>query len=350
MKVSNTKWIVIFISLFLAISIGVGMVNYFVDPFFCYRMSDNEHFLIPHYVSPGLIKHYDYDTLILGSSMIQNFNMDSFRTKLKCNPLHVGVSSITPEEILKYIELSENIGKTQKYYICIDTSTFASKGTVRTEEFLFKSDVLSDIKYLYNYESLFQFLPVDLMLTASKKLGFFPDSFSAKTSIDKLGNWEDEYEFDEEILIDNYNANMYEPSKLDKEKFEEQSRKVVDNFFTHLNSDDNYTFFFPPYSSLYWYDRIEDDEFSCLINAKRYFIEKAKLFGAEVFDFQGADFTVDLNLYKDTTHYSPEINDWMVNCFSNGSFCVSAYDSSASENAIIDNVSLMKQKYKELIG
>lgn len=94
----------------------------------------------------------------------------------------------------------------------------------------------------------------------------------------------------------------------------------IDDFFSQLDFDstDKYNFFFPPYSSLYWYNARKEGYMDIFFDAKGYFIEKATEYGASVYDFQSADFTTDLNNYRDITHYKPEFNDWMTDCFSDG--------------------------------
>jgi len=97
-KPSALKWIRKFLCFLLAIVLGLSGIAYAVDPFMQFRTRDNAYFLQEWYVSGGLVKNYDYDTLILGSSVTQNFDMDVFRQELGVKPLHIGLGGMTPEE------------------------------------------------------------------------------------------------------------------------------------------------------------------------------------------------------------------------------------------------------------
>ena len=86
-----------------------------------------------------------------------------------------------------------------------------------------------------------------------------------------------------------------------------------------------------------------------LIQAKRYFIEKAFEHGAVVFDFQPAELTGDLNNYKDTTHYTPEINDWMVKCFASGEHLVTSENLEAGLEQLKENTDRFREAHIDLL-
>lgn len=94
----------------------------------------------------------------------------------------------------------------------------------------------------------------------------------------------------------------------------------IDVYFDALQLDQGeHILFFPPYSMLYWAS-ISDELCDILIEGKKYYIEKALDAGIRVYDFQGADFTDDLNNYKDLTHFNGAINDWMTEQFSSDTY------------------------------
>ena len=72
-KTNFKKWIFLLFVTILAIIVVLVSLAYIIDPFFQFRVKDNKYMLTGRFVSPGLIKNYEYDTLILGSSMTQNF-------------------------------------------------------------------------------------------------------------------------------------------------------------------------------------------------------------------------------------------------------------------------------------
>jgi len=348
-NISAYSWICSFICVVIILTLIVGSVVYIIDPFFRFRVVDGKYFLNPKYVSPGLVRNYDYDTLILGSSMIQNFNMQSFRDKLNCKPLHIGIGGAKPAEILKYIELSEKVGKADTYYICIDISSFAFEPVVYTPEYLFDDGLISDFKYIYNYEAICQFVPANIALMALEKINPNTGLYDKKTQIDYLGDWSDDFRCSEKSVIENYNSGAYKPASVNPDTFYELCAKKTDDFFEILNKSKDYVFFIPPYSSLYWYDKINSGEFDVLNQGKKYFVEKALNFGATVYDFQAAELTVDLNNYRDTTHYSHQINEWIVDRFKDGAFKINRTNIDDTAEIIVANTKKLRDKYGALI-
>ena len=59
---------------------------------------------------------------------------------------------------------------------------------------------------------------------------------------------------------------------------------------------------------------------------------------------------MDLNNYKDTTHYSPEINDWMVDCFANNSYIITEEDMNEFQEILIQNTAAFREKYWDVLN
>ena len=165
-NISPKRWISAFFVIVFTIMMTLSGLAYIVDPFFQFRVKDNSYILNGWFVGSGLIKNYEYDTLILGSSMAQNFDMDLFREKLNVNPLHVCLGKINSIEVNELIQLAYETGKAERYYICVDMYAFSSDAdTSRNPSYLLKSDLLSKIHYLLSYEPWFRYIPVDISFT-----------------------------------------------------------------------------------------------------------------------------------------------------------------------------------------
>ena len=87
----STKWIKIFFGLSLIGVLFVGGVNYIVDPFQQYRVKTFYPiaFTNERYQNAGLSKNFEYDSLILGTSMTENFILDEVEKKLNFNKTKV---------------------------------------------------------------------------------------------------------------------------------------------------------------------------------------------------------------------------------------------------------------------
>jgi hypothetical protein len=84
-----------------------------------------------------------------------------------------------------------------------------------------------------------------------------------------------------------------------------------------------YYFFYPPYSALCWISA-DTNRFGTLLEFKRYVFRRTRgLPNVKVFDFQDIDdITLNLDSYKDWTHYSPEVNKFITDAMSRNEYLV----------------------------
>lgn len=350
----NAKmWIASFLALSILILSVFAGIAYIIDPYFQYRVKDNEYFLSAPYVNAGLIKNYDYDTLIIGSCMIGNFDMDQFRDELNVKPLKIENGAMGPNAISAFQNYADTIGRASQYIINIDLASYQSGEDGVLNEHLLKDDLLSKGKYLLGYETWFRFIPVDcgLMLYKAVLGDFPPGKFTQRTSIDQNGAWNLDETFGREVVVDNRLANRYEVSAVDLNNLHERMMKQIDSFLSKINFDSgSFTFIFPPYSTLYWCDTQDQGYFDTFLEAKKYFIHELLDRGCTVYDFQSAEWTNDLDNYQDSTHYCPDVNDWMFDCFLSGDYLVTAENYDTLEHNLIENTHTFRMKNADLFS
>ena len=98
----------------LAMFLAVAALVIYVDPFFHYhRPLENFPYQVDNQLSqnPGMAKHMDYDSVILGSSMTVNFNTDWFLELMDLNTIKLSYSGAYPKDqsnIMKIIFNSEH--------------------------------------------------------------------------------------------------------------------------------------------------------------------------------------------------------------------------------------------------
>lgn len=347
-KKITKKWIISFFCGVFGVLMTLCVVAYIVDPFFQFRAKDNSYMLSGQFVSPGLLKTYDYDTLIIGSSMTQNFDMDTFREKLGVKPLHIGLGKITANEELELLELAYDREEVERFYVCGDMYMFTEEPTEsKNPSYLVKNDLLSKCRYLLSYEVWARYIPIDIGFMILDRLGIsLPQKFEESKSIDKLENWSLDYTFGEDVVLSNYAGGAYGVSKVDADNLYERMKEKIDIYVSGLDfTKGEYTFFFPPYSALYWHDTQVGGTFDAYMQAKKYFVQKLTDCGAVVYDFQSSDVIVDLNNYKDITHYSPAINDWMVECFANGENIITVENCDLYQAELERKLNEFREKY-----
>ena len=348
---SAKKWITSFFAFSLAILILLTGIAYAIDPYFQFRAKDHTYFLSAPYVNAGLICNHDYDTLIVGSCMIGNFNMDRFREELHVEPLKVESGGMGPNGIAAYLNYAAGIGTASQYIVNIDLASFQSEETPVVNEHLMKTDLLSRAKYLLGYETWFRFIPVDCGLLLYKAIGgnFTSGKLAQRTSIDENGSWNQSERFGADVVLHNRLANLYEVSSVNLDGLHERMHGKIDLFLSQIDfASSSFTFIFPPYSTLYWCDTQDLGYFDTFLEAKTYFIQELLARGCTVYDFQSSDLANDLNYYKDSTHYSAQMNDWMTDCFVAGDYLVTEENLSALQNRLIENTKTFRANNPDL--
>jgi hypothetical protein len=89
--------------------------------------------------------------------------------------------------------------------------------------------------------------------------------------------------------------------------------------FVRENPDTQFYFFFPPYSILYWHNVMRENTFEATMAQYQYVAERLLEYdNVHLFYFQNMPEVTDLNNYADYSHYKPDINRYMVECFKTG--------------------------------
>ena len=247
---SAKKWILSFFAIEAAGLAVFAAAAFLIDPFFQFRVRDNTYTLQEWFVSSGLIENYRYDTLLIGSSMTRNFDMDLIRKELGAEPLHIGLGGIRPAEIGELVGLAYDSGHAGRYYICVDLGFFGNPSEEsRLPRYLLKRDLLSHLRYLLSYEVWFRYIPADLGLLLCDRLGVkLPEKISYSRSIDRLGDWEYRYNYrGKEEVIGRYQKRIGRVPALEAAGLYERMTAHIDLYFSRFHFENGeHVFFFPP--------------------------------------------------------------------------------------------------------
>lgn len=330
------KWLTIVLVSVISVLLLMAMIVYAYDPF-CYYRIPEDRLIVNNYrfLNAGIAKNADYDTVILGSSMTQNFNMDSFRSKLGMNPVKLTVGAMSVKGMELTYNLVDNIGKAENIFVCIDLPSLnkAEDGLETYATYLYNDTPYDDYKYLFGYETWTRLLPLNIAFNAAHNMGIQLPSSYACENIDNIGEWDSSATYSADLVKKAYLGNNSGLSIPDATGVYERMRINSDRIIEIVCSDDtkNVTLFFPPYSALYWADLMEKGLFDEYMLIKEYIVSKTENMPyVTVYDFQPMETISDLNYYKDITHYSAAINEIMVDCFANKCYKVNSYNISSS--------------------
>lgn len=319
-KIENKNSFKKFLSVFAIASIvmllGVGCLTYIVDPFFQFRVNkDGRYFLSPWLQNGGLARNYDYNTVVLGSSMVQNYDISILKkNNPSVKPVKLSSGGMNNEE-MKYLYSLVKKDSVKSFIINFDIPQFnLGFEEVRYPRFLYENKPINKLQYLYGYEACIRFLPIDLILPLYlKSKEQIPVEYVMKTEIDQIGNNSYLNYYDAEHVKDLYlSGQTVSIQRLDgmKERMHSKLASLLENMAIDDHKDIQYTIVLSPYSALYWYHTKESGYYDQFIDFIYHLQQSLKAYNnARLMFFFNMNEITDLNNYSDVTHFSPALTD-----------------------------------------
>ena len=325
-KKENRRYLRLFIILLAvmltAFALIIALVVY-VDPFFHYHAPlEGFPYVVDNQLSqnPGMAKNMDYNACIIGSSMTVNFDTDDFKEIMGYDTLKLSYSGAYPKDdynilsiVFDQTTLARRHNKVDSVFFAMDIPVMtADTETIKypLPEYLYDKKLLNDVNYVLNKDVLMQYILRPVIQKKGSDLSEIYFSW-----------WTPEY-YNIQWVMHTYE----EPAKVEKETEREalipQTGVNLDiNIlpFVRENPDTQFYFFFPPYSILYWHNVMQENTFEATMAQYQYVADRLLEFdNVHLFYFQNLDEITDLNNYADYSHYKPEINRLMVECFKSG--------------------------------
>ncbi len=309
------RHIAILLFLVLGMLVGAASLVAVVDPFFLYHKPlQGLYYTIDNQLSqnPGIARNFDYDSVILGSSMTVNFDTALFAEKMGLNTVKLSYNAAFPKDndnILKLVK--QEGGEIKEIFLGIDIYNYGMSPGLTAypiPEYLYDDSLINDVKYLLNKDVILQYI-------------LMPQFKRESTPLNEIYWFWENVPCGKEIVLASYQR----PEKIEemlprdfyRENIEENMRSYILPYVESM-PETQFTVFFPPYSILYWYDMYGDGTLSAELAGEKQIIEQLLSYpNVRIFYFQNdLEFITDLNNYSDYTHYRHEMNDQMTEWFS----------------------------------
>jgi hypothetical protein len=318
---SKTYLIISLIGTLLFLACFAGITIY-VDPLFHYHSGvDGIQYPLwdERYTNDGISRHFEYDSVITGTSMTQNFKTSLWDDMFGTNSIKIPYAGATYYELntalARCFERNNNIKLVLRGLDM--TGLMADKDSVNYDEYpeyLYDDNIFNDVYYVLNKEIFFTF--TEYVFTFNRQGGI-------STAFDVYSRWSYNYEYNPYKLIENYNrwdlADSENP--LTQEDVEMITGNVEQNVLALVkeNPDTEFYFFIPPYSVLYWDEEIRSGNFERVLAAHQLEIEMLLPYeNVHLFSFiDNTDITCNLYYYIDSLHYNITISDFMMGCMYN---------------------------------
>jgi len=311
---TGKRWAIATLALLAAaILLSAGIV-YAVDPFEQYRESailplyDQE-----SYNNPGIAKNYDYDAVILGTSMVEMshpsvidacFGVSS--VKLPMRGSHTAQMGWQLSHVLDTHELKLAI-------LAVDAYSLMGPPDDMEEiyEYLWNDDPLDDVNYLLNLDVLLVRIPKML-----RNIGKPTD-----TKRDDMYQWTDVV-FSAQSVFDSFEFQAQREMTDAEYRLERSTENIRRHIETYVAAHPETTFkiYMPPYSVAYWYvmtrGGLSEQQFRSRARVCELLLGYPNV---EIYDYSSrVEWITDLDNYFDYSHHSGAISDAVMRAMAAG--------------------------------
>ena len=332
----------------LALLVLVAGIVFVFDPFYHYHkpwlglkavLNDKEYQCI------GTLKHFDYDALIVGSSVMENNDNSWYNEAYGVKSIKAIRSYGATADLCYLMDAAFEDHDIRYVFYNIDPSSLSQQAVTTYEStgcpmYLYDDNPFNDIQYLFNKDVLFEKIPYQV---ANSFMGDYNENLSY--------NWAKWKSFGPEMALGLYHRSKEVTDMMDETVYDEQLSDNIDLLVSEVEAhpETEFIFFYPSYSMLWWDMTYRAGETEAIIHCEKE-MTKALLGhdNVRVFCFQAEEEVItNLDNYMDTIHFSPEINRRMLDHILAGEYELTL----ANYEEEIDKVKAFSDKVqRELIG
>lgn len=300
---------------------------YSVDPFQHYRamthMPPKVDGQLQAYYNIGIARNYEYDTLLLGSSMTENTSPRHVEELFGGQVVNLPFSGGSLPPYARMMKAAFDSRPMRRVMIILDSFAIAGEpetSSMHIPTYLYDDSPFTDVYYLLSWDSIEKV--IELFLYNAR------EDTPETLDLDRLYYWGDLVNFGyRQTLLSYAFFDVPEQPPLETEGKVEQMRANINLYlrpFIEGYPDTEFIFYFPPYSAVQWYSERKYGMLERQLFYRTYYAQELLPYdNVKLFDFQAHEEWVnDLDNYKDISHYRPEINELMTEAMARGDFGV----------------------------
>ena len=311
---TRKRWAIFTLTAAILLLSLCALTVYLVDPFEHYRESailplyDQE-----SYNNPGIAKNYDYNAVILGTSMVEMshpsvidecFGVSS--VKLPMRGSHTAQMGWQLAHVLDTHELKLVI-------LAVDAYSLMGPPDDMEEiyDYLWNDSALDDVGYLLNLDVLLVRVPRML-----RNLGR-----STATKRDDMYQWTD-VTFSAQSVFDSFSFQPQREMTDPDYRLERSTENIRRHIETYVAAHPETTFkiYMPPYSVAYWYvmtrGGLSEQQYRSRARVCELLLDYPNV---EIYDYSSRlEWITDLDNYFDYSHHSGDISDAIMRAMATG--------------------------------
>ena len=282
----------------------------------------------------GLIKHHDFDSLILGTSMLENSSAAEANANLGGKFMNLSLSgsdfyirSLILKFAFKYKKLNKIIYSLDPYKFLEPNIGEHLNYPLNEFNFLYDHNPLNDIKIYFSDKFLKKIFKLGKEFQCKNSNFDRPNAWFKNGDHARFGGFENWLNKNDYSIKPAFNeikkavSNIKTKKIQSLENIDEQiikAKKYADEYilkFVAQNPKTEFILVIPPYSRLYDTIEINTKKRNFLVEkeAVRYLTQKSEEFkNLKIYAWGDTDYPDDIANYKDLTHYSHKFNSQML--------------------------------------
>jgi hypothetical protein len=296
----------------LAISAAVIAFNAWVDPFQQYRKAERFpprfYNAWQRYENPGLAKHYDYDRIVTGSSLMECVLPADVDRIMGGRTINLSESAQTAYDAGQLLRTALRTGKPRQVIMNLDYNAFSgapdrSGFSEAFPTYMYDEARWNDLPYVLGIGTLRKSVETVAGLKWSR---FNPDPA-------RMWYWMDGIQFSAAKAVqgldpDNLNARFRQPQRTlagMQASYEANLVPLIEAY-----PQVRFTFLYAPYAILVWLDFEQRGQLEVTLAFREWVFERTSRYpNVEIFDFHAEPALVlDLNNFTDIYHHSPAVS------------------------------------------
>lgn len=316
---TNKRWIICFLVLSLVTLAAFAGIMYVTDPLLRYG-EENGLFTYYEYAemysNPGIARNYSYDTVLVGTSMIQNTDVQECNEVFGCDMVRLPYSGGTCYNMKTILDVCFESGNDIRtvYWELDEFQIFSDHDAPRypLPEYLYRADHRQDLSYLLNLDIFYHY-------TLNNVLGTLRGAHqpAAREGETFTGD------FSRAGALAAYQRRERTAAPLASTAYLEKAEQNLEHNIIPLleeNPETEFVFFVVPFSILYWDNEAQRGTLDATLCGMEYAIGRLLEYDNVRIHFYHDrwDIATDLDNYKDYSHYGSWINSWITRAIADG--------------------------------
>ena len=314
---TSTRWFAGVLLGVLSCLVGAAAFVVWVDPFQQYHLASRHpprfYFLHHRYIDPGLAKNQTYDTLVSGSSIMENTRNDFVAKMCGGSAVNLSMPAMSASEQRLMLDTALASRPVKRVIAVLDFNEFAGGVDERWDvagplpRYLYDRNPFNDLPYLLSWDVLGKSWRI-VAGDTSEKFTSDPNAAWFWGNVKRFGR--------DEVLrgldLADLNARYAQPQRTIEGMRASFEHNLLPLFRSHPETE--FDLVWPPYSILVWVDFAQRDQLGVTLEFKRYVFEATRgLANVRITDVQAERaITHDLDRYTDLYHFDPAINELLV--------------------------------------